>query len=635
MEGKGPYRIYDPGGRIPDHATYTAFQRLLNENAALKEKMEGIRSIGELLEESQNEASKLRQKVDALVKDNELLRSSSPLDPQSSSSALQPPTFLPLGAGQGQTRDLFEAQIANMNNGESVTTPKSNQKTPPSGASSEFEILNGYENTKTPETRKSDPAPTLQREDDTLQLHLQRLESSLNMFAADPDKDRLLTHLSRMALDFNRLANKVNKNELRTSVLQTLCEQLRKENEDLRLKLEADWVQRSKTEQILRYENLELKKLMLHSDRAAVRSPQTGGGADLPAGDDTAKVENAGHQQAAKLLEKPAGKDPSVSLLKKVKVLEHQRTELLEVNKQWDQQFRSMKLQYEEKITSLRQKLSQALKSESEQEAERDRKQRDFDRKLLLARDKIENKESQIQKLESEMRELKQKSKFVQDQLGSISKQREYQEREISRLNKALEEALKMQGAAPRSPSFTTSAEDTGSSRHQELMTQNDILKQQVQIFEEDFQKERRDRERMNEEKEELKKQTTQLQVQLSQINTQLHSCQEDLQREKEHTREALRQQALGERYVLDPHLGPLCPPYQYPYSPPGVMYPGFEDWPIRYPPAAVPPEHTQIQDLPNIPPPAYQWRVPNVHSRTQNPKGGEMLRPKKKETGY
>ncbi|MEE6478434.1 hypothetical protein FKM82_011847 [Ascaphus truei] len=490
MEGKGPYRIYDPGGRIPDHATYTAFQRLLNENAALKEKMEGIRSIG-----------------------------------------------------QGQTRDLFEAQIANMNNGESVTTPKSNQKTPPSGASSEFEILNGYENTKTPETRKSDPAPTLQREDDTLQLHLQRLESSLNMFAADPDKDRLLTHLSRMALDFNRLANKVNKNELRTSVLQTLCEQLRKENEDLRLKLEADWVQRSKTEQILRYENLELKKLMLHSDRAAVRSPQTGGGADLPAGDDTAKVENAGHQQAAKLLEKPAGKDPSVSLLKKVKVLEHQRTELLEVNKQWDQQFRSMKLQYEEKITSLRQKLSQALKSESEQEAERDRKQRDFDRKLLLARDKIENKESQIQKLESEMRELKQKSKFVQDQLGSISKQREYQEREISRLNKALEEALKMQGAAPRSPSFTTSAEDTGSSRHQELMTQNDILKQQVQIFEEDFQKERRDRERMNEEKEELKKQTTQLQVQLSQINTQLHSCQEDLQREKEHTREALRQQ--------------------------------------------------------------------------------------------
>lgn len=44
-------------------------------------------------------------------------------------------------------------------------------------------------------------------------------------------------------------------------------------------------------------------------------------------------------------------------------------------------------------ITSLRQKLSQATKNESEQEVERDRKQRDFDRKLLLARDKLEEKE--------------------------------------------------------------------------------------------------------------------------------------------------------------------------------------------------------------------------------------------------
>ena len=35
---------------------------------------------------------------------------------------------------------------------------------------------------------------------------------------------------------------------------------------------------------------------------------------------------------------------------KKVKLLEQQRMELLEVNKQWDQHFRSMKQQYEQKV---------------------------------------------------------------------------------------------------------------------------------------------------------------------------------------------------------------------------------------------------------------------------------------------
>ncbi|KAM4676466.1 TNFAIP3-interacting protein 1 isoform 2-T2 [Discoglossus pictus] len=619
MENKGPYRIYDPGG--------ITCKVLVKESQDPKENMEGIMSLGDLLEESQNEVIKLRQKVEALVKDNQLLQCSAPLDPESSSSGQEVPPRQ-LEAGQDHQQGSRDAQIANMHEEESGFTPKSNQKTPPSGASSEFEILNGPEKRKTLESRKSDPGPTLQHEQDTMQHHLQRLESSLSMCAEEPVRDRLLTHLSRMALDFNRLASKVNKNELRTSVLQTLCEQLRKENEDLREKLEADWKQRSQNEQALRYENVELRKMIMQLDRGTGKGTPIRGGSDSPAVEDSVKVENAGHQQAAKLQEKPSSKDPTVALMKKVKVLEHQRTELLEVNKQWDQQFRSMKLQYEEKITSLRQKISHAMKSESEHEVEKDRKQRDFDRKLLLARDKIEEKESQIQKLETELKELKQKNKFLYEQLGSISKHRDYQEREISRLNKALEEALNMQGSGPRSPSFNVSTENTERPPRQELMTQNDILKQQVTIFEEDFQRERSDRERMNEEKEELKVKLEQLQAQLGQVNTQLRTCQEDLRREKENAREAVRPQ---ERYV-DPHQGPLCPPYQYPYSPPGLMYPGFEEWQILYPPPVVPPEHSQVQEVPNIPPPAYQWRLPSVIPRTQNPKGAEVQRVKKKE---
>ncbi|CAN2390427.1 modulation by symbiont of host I-kappaB kinase/NF-kappaB cascade [Pristimantis euphronides] len=292
-----------------------------------------------------------------------------------------------------------------------------------------------------------------------------------------------------------------------------------------------------------------------------------------------------------------------------------------------------MKHQYEEKITSLRQKVSQAVKSESEQESERDRKQRDFDRKLLLARDKIEEKESHIQKLESGIRDLKQKNKFLHDQLSSTSRQREYQDREISRLNKALEEALKLQASGPCSPSFIASTEDSGNLQRQELITQIELLKQQGAIFEEDFKRERSDRERMHEEKEDLKRELEQLQTQLAQANTRLQSCRDDLQREKESARDLSRPQGIGERYIINHHMGPACSPYQYPYSPPAMIYPGYEDWPICYPPPVVGPEHSQVQDLANAPPPAYQWRATNAPPRPHHPKGSEIPKSRKKET--
>lgn len=45
MEGRGPYRIYDPGGGTGENGS-AAFERLMEENARLKEKMQGIKSIG-------------------------------------------------------------------------------------------------------------------------------------------------------------------------------------------------------------------------------------------------------------------------------------------------------------------------------------------------------------------------------------------------------------------------------------------------------------------------------------------------------------------------------------------------------------------------------------------------------------
>ncbi|XP_061280056.1 TNFAIP3-interacting protein 1 isoform X4 [Bos mutus] len=574
------------------------------------------------------EASRLRQKAEELVKDSE------PLPPSSPSLA----SFNDLAelAGKDTAVPATPADPAHPSD-----KPEPVPKPPSSNTSSEFEVVPA-EGPSSPEssghTRNTMELGPLPQEDSTLMLHLQRLETTLSVCAEEPDHSQLFTHLGRMALEFNRLASKVHKNEQRTSILQTLCEQLRKENEALKSKLDKGLEQRDQAAERLREENLELRKLLMSSskDGASGRpgSPKMEGagkkGAAAPQQTDvvdldkkTTGVTSCNTSRAGVT----TSKIPEVGALgaaeKKVRMLEQQRTELLEVNKQWDQHFRSMKQQYEQKITELRQKLADLQKQVTDLEAEREQKQRDFDRKLLLAKSKIEMEETDREHLTAEAKELRQKVKYLQDQLSPLTRQREYQEKEIQRLNKALEEALSIQ-ASPSSPTAFGSPEGAGGLlRKQELLTQNELLKQQVKIFEEDFQRERSDRERMNEEKEELKKQVEKLQAQVTLSHAQLKAFKDE-----EKAKDALRQQkrkakTSADRYHLEPHPEHLCGacPYAYPPMPPIGPPPGFEDWSqIRYPPPPTAMEHPP--PLPNsrlFRLPEYTWRLPCGGVRNQS----------------
>ncbi|XP_021556651.2 TNFAIP3-interacting protein 1 isoform X2 [Neomonachus schauinslandi] len=588
MEGRGPYRIYDPGGSVPLGEASAAFERLVEENSRLKEKMQGIKMLGELLEESQMEASRLRQKAEELVKDSELLPPPSP--------SLASFDQLAELTGKDTGGPAPPADPAHPSD-----KPEPVQKPPSSGTSSEFEVVPAEEQTSSPasgghprNTMAFDAPP---HEDSNLMLHLQRLETTLSVCAEEPDRTQLFTHLGRMALEFNRLASKVHKNEQRTSILQTLCEQLRKENEALKAKLDKGLEQRDQAAERLWEENMELKKLLMSCGKEnACGQPGS------PKTEDTGKKGVAGQQQACVA----AGKTPEVGALgaaeKKVKMLEQQRAE----------------------ITELRQKLADLQKQVTDLEAEREQKQRDFDRKLLLAKSKIEMEETDKEQLTAEAKELRQKVKYLQDQLSPLTRQREYQEKEIQRLNKALEEALSIQASPSSPPAAFGGPEGAGGLlRKQELVTQNELLKQQVKIFEEDFQRERSDRERMNEEKEELKKQVEKLQAQVTLSNAQLKAFKDE-----EKTKEALKQQkrkakASAERYHMEPPPEHVCGAYPYAYTavPALVPHHGFEDWSqIRYPPPPLAMEHPP--PLPNsrlFHLPEYTWRPPFGGMRNQS----------------
>uniref|UniRef100_A0A8C7WZ04 TNFAIP3-interacting protein 3 n=1 Tax=Oryzias sinensis TaxID=183150 RepID=A0A8C7WZ04_9TELE len=158
------------------------------------------------------------------------------------------------------------------------------------------------------------------------------------------------------------------------------------------------------------------------------------------------KMEATTPQNSGKAAEKTPAKPCDIEIYeKKIRLLEKQRMDVLEVNKQWDIQWNSMRSQSEQKITDLRQRLAESQKTVLELEAEREQRQRDYDKKLL--------------------------------------KQREYQEKEIQRrLNRALEEALNLHtpSSSQQPPGQSNFADAANNLKKQELLTQIAVLKEQV-----------------------------------------------------------------------------------------------------------------------------------------------------------
>ncbi|XP_041845864.1 TNFAIP3-interacting protein 1 isoform X2 [Melanotaenia boesemani] len=603
MEGKGPYRIYDPGGsevKAREEAVGgSSYRQLLEENSILRERMKGLKSLGDLLEESQSEACRLRQRVEELVRDNEALKSSNfaaslcmggPIQTETQNR----PCLHPAAEKEEQTSCL----------GRTLQSEKPNE------ALSEFEEVNleGKNSDALTAGSAGGAIPLLPQENNELASQLKRLESSFSIFAEESNPNQLLAHLGRMAVEFHHLSSKVQKNEQRTSLLQTLCEQLRQENNELRKKMEEDHHIRNRDLEQLRLENQKLKELVTGgaavSSAALPSDTEASEAKDEPVKEESAavrpKMEATTPQKSGKAAEKTPTKPCDVEVYeKKIRLLEKQRKDVLEVNKQWDIQWNSMKSQFEQKITDLRQRLAESQKTVVELEAEREQRQRDYDKKLLLAKSKIENVQGEKECLNSETAELKQKVRYLQDQLLPLSKQREYQEKEIQRLNRALEEALNLHSpsSAQQPPGQGNFADAANNLKKQELLTQIAVLKEQVKIFEEDFRKERSDRERMNEEKEDLRRQVERLQGQITNLTNQLHQAQNECQRER-------TERCKLERLQMQHHKQ--------------VGTQGLEGWPLHFPPrmpnaagataaaAAAPPPTRDFQPVT----PGFPWQM-------------------------
>ncbi|NWR65054.1 TNIP3 protein, partial [Bucorvus abyssinicus] len=205
------------------------------------------------------------------------------------------------------------------------------------------------------------------------------------------------------------------------------------------------------------------------------------------------------------------------SLEQQILSLERQRRELLEVNKQWDHQFRSMKQLYEKQLAEVKAKLDASERRVGELEEERHRQHPGDGRLRALGRERPLQETKETKVLSEALHEMKEENKLLKQKNASMVRKNEHYEREISRLNKALLDVLKKQ----HSPVLGTPSEKGDRESLEDMRTQLDVLRQQVQIYEDDFRKERADRERLNEEKEALQKINERLQSQLNKLNSQ------------------------------------------------------------------------------------------------------------------
>ncbi|NXC38399.1 TNIP3 protein, partial [Penelope pileata] len=206
---------------------------------------------------------------------------------------------------------------------------------------------------------------------------------------------------------------------------------------------------------------------------------------------------------------------------KQILSLERQRQELLEVNKQWDHQFRTMKQLYEKQLAEVKAKLHVSEKRVSELEEERHRHPPEEESLQVLGRERLSQEMKETKVLSEALHEMKEENKLLKQKNASMIRKQEHYESEISRLNKALLDVLKKKNSS----GLGTPSERGDGNSLEDMRTQLEVLRQQVQIYEEDFRKERSDRERLNEEKEALQKVNERLQTQLNKLNSQIKTC--------------------------------------------------------------------------------------------------------------
>ncbi|XP_077334695.1 TNFAIP3-interacting protein 3 isoform X1 [Lithobates pipiens] len=193
----------------------------------------------------------------------------------------------------------------------------------------------------------------------------------------------------------------------------------------------------------------------------------------------------------------------------RIQKLEKQRAELLDVNKQWDNQFRNMKQAYEKKVAELRMKLS--LYECSTREGYKDLKKDDCRHNW-----KDQHTQQSQDLLTLEIQTIKKENWMLRKQNYILYKNKEYYKDERDHLTKVLVKATQKTMDDKAQTRINIPARDFA---YADMRADIAALLQQIKIYEEDFRQERADKEKLRQEKEELEQTNQHLRLQIQTNN--------------------------------------------------------------------------------------------------------------------
>ncbi|XP_078576929.1 TNFAIP3-interacting protein 1-like [Branchiostoma floridae x Branchiostoma japonicum] len=613
-------------------------ERLREENERLLSRVQGVQVLGEILHDTKCEANGLRNQVDEL-------RSKLSLRSNGESSGEHTPetpedTKPETSEEGGKSPDTKSLQTEEAVKSESVketeTETKEESVAEETDPNQEFVFVSSEESSELtmsskgtlswePELRADITAP-LREDSPVLSRQVLDLEAALG---AGSDRSGVAGTLARFAVDVMRRERAYN-------IQEALIQSMSEENE--RLKAEFAATQEGKDALIveLRKQNEDLKALnyLLKQEISHLQATQDSLGrgfspiemvtsADLS---DTQRSEPEQSKMCAVPVKSSVGSTDQAPLVaelrKRVEELEGQKKEILEVNKQWDVQYKAMKADMGQKVREMETRQEETRRQNAELVNAEEKRQRDIDSMLVSAKKRIEEEERAKDKAVLDLQQEKQRGDTVsarvtllENQITDMMRQRGNLEAEIRRLNEALGEASSIavlnppavQAAerqqAPARPAQPPSQPAQPQSAEQ-LRTEVEVLRAQVATFREDFEMERRDRERMQGEKDTLKDEIAALRMHVDTLTQQARVYEEDFRRERSDKERLQRQlgqmpQGVGEdhHYNIPPQQSHVPPPKLYrPQAPPPYREdpPAYRNY--QYPPPHHPPTPHELQ---------------------------------------
>ncbi|XP_066304334.1 TNFAIP3-interacting protein 1-like [Branchiostoma lanceolatum] len=613
-------------------------ERLREENERLLSRVQGVQVLGEILQDTKCEANGLRNQVDEL-RSKLSLRSNGESSGEHTPETTEHST--PETTERGERKlDTKAPQTEEDVTSESVEEAETKEEpvTEETDPNQEFVFVSSEESSELtmsskgtlswePELRADLTVP-LREDSPVLSRQVLDLEAALG---AGSDGSGVAGTLARFAVDVMRRERAYN-------IQEALIQSMTEENE--RLKAEFAATQEGKDALIveLRKQNEDLKALnsLLKQEMSHLQAMQDNLGrgfspiemvtsADLS--ESTTQRSERDQEQsemcAVKSSEGSADQAPLIAeLRKRIEELEGQKKEILEVNKQWDVQYKAMKADMGQKVREMETRQEETRRQNAELVNNEEKRQRDIDSMLVSAKKRIEEEERAKDKALLDHQQEKQRGDtlsarvtLLENQITDMMRQRGNLEAEIRRLNEALGEASSiavlnppvLQAAerqqAPARPAQPPSQPAQPQSV-EPLRTEVEVLRAQVATFREDFEMERRDRERMQGEKDTLKDEITALRMHVDTLTQQARVYEEDFRRERSDKERLQRQlgqmpQGAGEdhHYNIPPQRRHVPPPKLYrPQAPP----PYREDPPVyqnyQYPQVYHPPSPHELQ---------------------------------------